>query len=549
MRNFIKSTAGKTTLFILFNLFFSFLITCVCGIVAMVDNGFYEYTSEATFIANYEDLGRLTKQVLCIAFGLRYVLFPLGLISLLMSIVLFITLMSVAGKRPGSQTLVPGPFFKCPFEVMVAGGALLVFVVIGISDMILEQRAVYDYFSLVGIAGVIGGFFLALNFILGLSMSFASRVKQGALIKYSITYRLLRYIWRVIVFPLKRLNKGWLWLVDVIRGIPMVWRTATMLFVVCIYEYLFSAFCWGDFDDYMLFWLLEKIILVPSVLFAVITMKRLKEAGEELAAGNMDHKVKTEGLYWDFKKHGENLNSISEGMALSVQQQLKSERMKTELITNVSHDIKTPLTSIINYATLIGSYKTDDETINEYTQVLIRQSEKLKRLIEDLVEASKAATGNLDVHPVPCDPSVFISQAAGEYDEKIHEAGLELITKLPDKEITIMADSRRMWRVFDNLMNNICKYAQRGTRVYLTLECTKKEVIISFKNTSRDELDISGEELMERFVRGDSSRNTEGNGLGLSIARSLTELQNGTFQVEVDGDLFKVVLKFAVVEA
>ena len=548
MRKFIRSTAGKTMLFILFNVFFCFFITCVCGITAMVQNGFYEYTSEAKFIENYENLGRLTQQVLCIAFGLRYILFPIGIISVLMSIVLFITIMSVAGKRPDSNALVPGAFFKCPFEIMVIGAALVVFADIGVSAMILNGTKPYDYFSLIGIAGLIGGFFLTVNLILGLSMSFASRVKQGKLIKYSITYHILRYMWRVLLFPLRRVKKAFLWLVDVVRGIPMVWRTSMMIFFVCLYEYLFTALCWGEFDDYMIFWILEKLILVPAILFAVITMKRLKQAGEELAAGNMEHKVKTEGLYWDFKRHGENLNSISEGMALSVQQQLKSERMKTELITNVSHDIKTPLTSIINYATLIGSYKTDDETINEYTQVLIRQSEKLKRLIEDLVEASKAATGNLDVNPVPCDPAVFISQAAGEYDEKVREAGLEMITKLPDKEIKIMADTRRMWRVFDNLMNNICKYAQRGTRVYLALECSGKQAIISFKNTSRDALDISGEELMERFVRGDSSRNTEGNGLGLSIARSLTELQNGTFQVDVDGDLFKVVLKFAIVE-
>ena len=349
------------------------------------------------------------------------------------------------------------------------------------------------------------------------------------------------------MFPLRRSKKALLWFLEVVRGIPMVWRTAMMLFVLMILEYVAICLSYNDFEDLILFWLVEKFLLIPIVLFGVITMKRLRIAGEELAAGNMEHKVKTEGLYWDFKKHGENLNRISEGMALSVEQQLKSERMKTELITNVSHDIKTPLTSIINYATLIGSCETENETINEYTQVLIRQSEKLKRLIEDLVEASKAATGNLDVNPVPCDPSVFISQVAGEYDQKISEAGLELITKLPDQEITIMADSRRMWRVFDNLMNNICKYAQNGTRVYLSLECVGKEAVITFKNTSRDPLDISGEELMERFVRGDSSRNTEGNGLGLSIARSLTELQNGSFKVDVDGDLFKVVLKFGVV--
>ena len=534
-------------MFILFNIAFCFLILCVCGITFMALNGFYEYTTEAEFLKNFEDLGGLSKQILSTAFAFRRVMLPIGIVSLLFSIILFVTIMSVAGKRPDSDRLVPGAFFKCPFEIMILGCFFLVFMELGLSKMIFEELDGYVYGNLAGIVGFGAGFFLTLNCILGLSMSFASRVKQGMLVRYSITYNVLRYTWRVLMFPLRRSKKALLWFVEVVRGIPMVWRTAMMLFLLTILEYVAICLSYNDFEDLILFWLVEKFLLIPIVLFGVITMKRLRIAGEELAAGNMEHKVKTEGLYWDFKKHGENLNRISEGMALSVEQQLKSERMKTELITNVSHDIKTPLTSIINYATLIGSCETENETINEYTQVLIRQSEKLKRLIEDLVEASKAATGNLDVNPVPCDPSVFISQVAGEYDQKISEAGLELITKLPDQEITIMADSRRMWRVFDNLMNNICKYAQNGTRVYLSLECVGKEAVITFKNTSRDPLDISGEELMERFVRGDSSRNTEGNGLGLSIARSLTELQNGSFKVDVDGDLFKVVLKFGVV--
>ena len=234
-------------------------------------------------------------------------------------------------------------------------------------------------------------------------------------------------------------------------------------------------------------------------------------------------------------------------MSLAVEERLKSERMKTELITNVSHDIKTPLTSIINYATLIGNESCENEKIIEYSTVLVRQSERLKRLIEDLVEASKASTGNLDVLLSPCDPSIFLTQAGGEYEEKLQRAELTLVIKQPEQEVQIMADGRRMWRVFDNLMNNICKYAQSGTRVYLTLEIIRKNAVITFKNTSRDPLDISEAELMERFVRGDTSRNTEGNGLGLSIAKSMVELQNGSLHLLIDGDLFKVALSFPII--
>jgi signal transduction histidine kinase len=279
-------------------------------------------------------------------------------------------------------------------------------------------------------------------------------------------------------------------------------------------------------------------------------LKKLETGGKALANGNLAYKTDTKGMILDLKNHGENLNSIATGMTKALEARLKSERMKTELITNVSHDIKTPLTSIINYASLIGNElkDKDDEKLSEYSEVLVRQSESLKRLIEDLVEASKASSGNLDVALAPCDASIFISQASGEYEEKLKKTDLTLVTKESPEELYIMADGRRMWRIFDNLMNNICKYALPGTRVYLSLERFSDRALITFKNTSKEPLDMTEEELMERFTRGDSSRHTEGNGLGLSIARSLAELQNGQLRLALDGDLFKAILSFPLVE-
>ena len=226
---------------------------------------------------------------------------------------------------------------------------------------------------------------------------------------------------------------------------------------------------------------------------------------------------------------------------------MKSERMKTELITNVSHDIKTPLTSIINYADLIGREECDNPKIHEYAEVLHRQSERMKRLIEDLVEASKASTGSLEISLAPCEAGVMLMQVAGEYEQRLKQLSLNLVASQPVHPVTIMADGRRLWRVMDNLMNNICKYALPGTRVYLSLEDVGGQAVISFKNTSRDQLNVSPDELVERFVRGDAARNSEGSGLGLSIAKSLTELQHGTLDISCDGDLFKVVLRFPVV--
>ena len=255
----------------------------------------------------------------------------------------------------------------------------------------------------------------------------------------------------------------------------------------------------------------------------------------------------TSRLIGPFRRHGDDLNNIGDGINRAVMQRMKSERMKTELITNVSHDIKTPLTSIINYADLISKEESDNEKIAEYSAVLLRQSERLKRLIDDLVEASKAQTGNLEVTLSPCDVGVFISQAEGEYRDRLDEAGLTLVTGQPAKEVLIMADGRRLWRVFDNLMNNAAKYSQPGTRVYLNLFEDAGQAVVTIRNTSREALNISPDELMERFVRGDSARSTEGNGLGLSIAKSLTELQRGDFDIAIDGDLFKVTLRFPVI--
>ena len=233
------------------------------------------------------------------------------------------------------------------------------------------------------------------------------------------------------------------------------------------------------------------------------------------------------------------------------------ERQK-RFITDASHEIKTPLTSIINYADLIGkeveentatenglTTETDSEKeqrLSEYAEVLLRQSRKLKKLLDDLLEASKATTGNLEVHPEVCDVSVLLSQAAGEYEQRFSDKKLETIVKQPEETVKVMADGRHLWRVFDNLLNNIYKYAQAGSRVYLNVEHDGQDVRIIFRNMSAFPLEMSPEELEERFTRGDKSRHMEGNGLGLSIAKSLTELQNGDMQIVTDGDLFKVVI-------
>ena len=223
---------------------------------------------------------------------------------------------------------------------------------------------------------------------------------------------------------------------------------------------------------------------------------------------------------------------------------MKSERFKTELITNVSHDIKTPLTSIISYTDLLAAEDLDNEKAAEYIEIISRNAARLKKLTSDIVEASKASTGNLKVTLSDCNMGVILNQALGEYDEKMRNLGLNPIITVPEDDITILADGEHTWRIIDNIMNNICKYAQPDTRVYIDA-CEEGDMaFMSFKNISAGQLNISADELMERFVRGDASRNTEGSGLGLSIAQNLAALQGGSLDLSIDGDLFKVTVQF-----
>lgn len=475
-------------------------------------------------------------------YSYKYVLIFTAAASLIASIAFFTALMCVSGRRAlhdGEEDKVyPGILNRIPFDILLAAVATVISICIAICvDISYSPDTTMLIFSLVAVAFVTAA---VIALTVGLCMSAAARIKQGTLIKNTIIGMIIRFIIKIV----KAIYRG---IKKVFLNLPLLWKTAAVLAAVSLIELIFILACWLETDVLLMFWLAEKMIMVPAVMWVSICLRKLQAAGEALADGDLEYKADTKGTFWDFKKHAENLNSIADGMSRAVDERMKSERMKTELITNVSHDIKTPLTSIINYADLISREECDNEKISEYAAVLSRQSDRLKRLIEDLVEASKAATGNLEVSLAPCDAGLFISQAVGEYEQKLRDAGLNIITETPENAVLVMADGRRMLRVFDNLMNNICKYALSGTRVYLSLAVENKTAVIVFKNMSRDQLNISVDELMERFVRGDSSRNTEGNGLGLSIAKSLTELQDGTMELAVDGDLFKVILKFPVI--
>ena len=460
----------------------------------------------------------------------------------------FIFLLCSAGHKNGREGITPSAIHEIHLDVytvVVAVGAFTgLYLAFGWIGMNLSNMINLIVLVVLFAAEVI---WCTLYF-----MELAIRLKMGKWWQNTILYRVFRFFGRFC----KRVFRG---IVKLIRGIPMVWRTALLCLAVCVVEFFGLMLFYNNTDVLLFFWAIEKFILCGAITFVALMCKELQEGSEALADGDLNHKLDTSHMVLSFKEHGENLNRIGEGISAAVEQRMKSEHLKTELITNVSHDIKTPLTSIINYADLIGKEVSGDakdtgdgagtetaqereQHISEYAEVLLRQSQKLKKLLDDLLEASKATTGNLEVHPEVCDVSVLLSQAVGEYGQRFADKQLETIVKQPEETVKVMADGRHLWRVFDNLLNNIYKYAQTGSRVYLNVEHDSQNVRIIFRNMSAYPLEMSPEELEERFTRGDRSRHMEGNGLGLSIAKSLTELQKGDMEIVTDGDLFKVVI-------
>lgn len=332
-------------------------------------------------------------------------------------------------------------------------------------------------------------------------------------------------------------------MMELVSILPMTWRVILSVIGILGVHSLMCFFILAS-DTGFFFFLLTAAMdcaLVVGAAWLTVQLQRVRDMGAALAAGDLEAQLDTEKMYFDVKRHAEDLNAIGVGMNKAVEQRLKSERLKTELITNVSHDIKTPLTSIVNYVDLLKK-EALSPAAEEYAAVLDRQAQRLKKLTEDLVEASKASTGNMTVNLEPIVVNEIIHQAIGDYDEKLAAGRLEVIVNTYEGNLMALADGRLLWRVLDNLLSNVCKYAMAGTRVYVDLSARDGKVFLSMKNISRDPLNVSADELMERFVRGDASRHTEGSGLGLNIARSLMDLMGGGFSLSVDGDLFKAEL-------
>lgn len=497
------------------------------------DSYLLEINVRASVVSPFQARTRFTIEYerLHLLYRSRYIIPVAGCVFAVLTVVCWVFLICAAGHRKGTAEVCDGPFSKIPFDVVtavVAGSITLLFLCMRGSYI---DRVVRNFVFLLTVY-VISEFYI---------MSFAVRLKRGTLVRESLIYKLLLLLFRGIRSAGRFIGRAFL-------NIGFGWKAVIFVLGMMAAEFFIAnAGQSSGRYTFAVLWILIWLGVLIFLLYAAGNMQQLKKSGRRLAEGDFDYKTDTRKMLPDFREYGLDLNCIALGMNRAVEEKTKSERLKAELITNVSHDIKTPLTAIISYMDLMKKEHTDNEKLREYIEIAAKQSERLKKLTEDLVEASKASTGNLPVESVECDLNEFVLQLDGEYRERLAAKNLELVTCVPEKKTLIMADRRHLWRICDNLMNNAVKYSQRGTRVYLTLQTRGGEAVIGFRNISSQPLNIPVEELTERFVRGDSSRHTEGSGLGLSIARSLVCLQGGNLELSVDGDLFKAEVLFPLV--
>lgn len=354
-------------------------------------------------------------------------------------------------------------------------------------------------------------------------VSLIKRIKGRNLWKNSLLRVIVRFIYK-IYDNRKKTTKTVLLLCGffLVQGIAVLFRNGVTMLLV----------------------LLADVGVFYVVLNGLLLKEKLKKGIEEIALGNMEYQIPLQGLRGENLKLAEMINGIANGFHMAVEEAMKNERLKTDLITNVSHDIKTPLTSIINYVAILKQSDIADPKIQGYLDILEAKAQRLKTLTEDVVEASKVSSGNISLEYMDVDLVEMIQQTEGEMAEKFEARNLKMIVNLPAEPAVVHVDGRRMWRVLENIFGNAAKYAMSGTRVYADLKLEEDTVDLSLKNVSEHQLNISADELTERFIRGDLSRSSEGSGLGLSIAQSLTTMQGGTFNLYLDGDLFRVNIRF-----
>ncbi len=438
-----------------------------------------------------------------------------------------------AGKRKGVDGYFLTAWDKIPTDMYLILVIAIVLLVLGADVLIIDGLFVSSmelhsnvFFSALQVTSLIFSYLLVKTL-----ETCAVRVRTKTLFKNML-------IWKGAKFVVQSANKM---IVCAVERLPIVWRTLAFGLLFCGINGILGMFSMTSGFVWLVF-ALYNLVAVSFFCSLAWQMKQLQRGAESLAIGKFEEQIDTKHMYFDCKKYGGTLNEIGNGIGLAVEEKMKSERMKTELITNVSHDIKTPLTSMVTTVELLQSNPSDEEK-REHLALLQRQCMRMKKLVEDLVEAAKATTGNITIELMETDLGEAVSQAIAEYEQRFSRKNLILVSEFSENCI-VQADGKYLWRVLDNLLGNVWKYAQEGTRVYISVEHEGETSVVAIKNISAEPLNMTVEELMERFVRGDSARTTEGSGLGLSIAESLMKVQNGKLEMQIDGDLVKAKLIF-----
>lgn len=463
--------------------------------------------------------------------------------ALLVFLACTIWLVVIAGRTEKDGELHLYRFDHCKTEIgaavilfawlipSVIGGFMMNSVGLLRRDAIITGSHTVTYGTSLGFIGLVGIALYTCNMFLAGVLSLARRIKAGTAWKNSFLCAVIEFI------KLMVRNAG-----HIAKIVVLYLGYVAVHWIVCLATGWVSAF-----------WVLV-LLVVQAAGFVILVnwavgRQKIKEGIEKISEGELDYKIDLEDIHGEQRRIAEQVNSIGSGLDAAVEKNMKSERLKTDLITNVSHDIKTPLTSIINYVNLLKQENFEDPKIQRYIEVLEEKSQRLKTLTEDVVEASKVSSGNISLEFMNINMVEMIQQTSGEFEEKFQARHLTEIMNLPEEEAIVRVDGRRMWRVLANIYNNAAKYAMEGTRIYADLQMLDGKVIFSLKNISEQPLNISSaDELTERFIRGDLSRSTEGSGLGLSIAKTLTAMMGGTFDLYLDGDLFKVVIIFDKVD-
>ena len=505
------------------------------------------------FVAEKAALGT-EFALMSLLYPYRSAFIPLLLISLLVFAATLVYLFASAGVTKTGE-ICPAALNRVPLDVYLfvstAGICLVALLLVELMDNYSGgYYGIWNNLPLCILVLGLGSFAIALM-VIGPLFALSAQVKtKGFWWRHSICGRLIDQLDRFFRWVRRGLRYFYRGCRAVVRLLPVIWQWLLIAFAMVLVPLVFLLFAMASYSYAQLFWIFLFLLAcaadVAMVCYGGWCFGMLLRGAKAMSEGNLNRKINTKYLFGAFKDFSNQLNRLAEGAKIAAVREMKSERMRTELITNVSHDIKTPLTSIINYVDLLKKPHSDKDGA-QYLEVLDRQSQRLKKLVDDLMEMSKASTGNMTVELTHLDAVEAVNQALGEFADKLDSVNLTPVFRHPDTPVTMLADGRLVWRVLSNVLSNAVKYAMPDTRLYVDLMVLQGNAVIAIKNISRDQLNVNADELMERFVRGDSSRNTEGSGLGLNIAKSLVELQHGQMHLMVDGDLFKVTLIFPCV--